>query len=52
MQESLTRVSQPLAEAMYRESRGGTGGGPQSSGEPKQGDVVDAEFKDANDRKS
>jgi len=33
-----------------RESRGG-GSGPQSSGAPKNGDVVDAEFRNIDDRK-
>jgi molecular chaperone DnaK len=47
-QEGLTRASQALAEAMYRESKGG---GPQAPGGPKDGDVVDAEFKDVDDRK-
>jgi molecular chaperone DnaK len=48
-QENLTRLSQTLAEAMAREPRAGAGGGP---GEPTDGDVVDAEFKDADDRKT
>jgi molecular chaperone DnaK len=49
-QESLSRVSKTLADAVYRESRGG-GSGPQSSGAPKNGDVVDAEFRNIDDRK-
>ena len=49
--ESLMRVSQTLAEAMYRETKGGTGG-PRTSGAPTEGEVVDAEFKDVDDRKS
>jgi len=49
-QESLSRASKTLADAVYRESRGG-GGGPQSSGAPKDGDVVDAEFRNIDDRK-
>jgi molecular chaperone DnaK len=50
-QESLSRVSKTLADAMYRESRGGAGTAPQSSGAPKDGDVVDAEFRNIDDRK-
>jgi molecular chaperone DnaK len=50
-QESLSRTSKTLADAMYRESRGGAGNGPQSSGAPKDGDVVDAEFRNIDDRK-
>jgi len=45
--ETLTRVSQTLAQAMYREAR--TGGGPQAGGTPPSGDVVDAEFEDTSD---
>jgi molecular chaperone DnaK len=48
-QESLTRASKTLSEAAYREARSGSNG-PQSSGEPKD-DVVDAEFKNVDDRK-
>jgi molecular chaperone DnaK len=51
-QENLTRASHSLAEAVYRGSRGGAGNGPQTSGEPKEGEVVDAEFKDVDDRKA
>jgi molecular chaperone DnaK len=50
--ESLTQASRTLAEAMYRQTTSGPAGGPQGSGQPPQGDVVDAEFKDADDRKS
>ena len=50
-QESLSRASKTLADAMYRESRGGAGTAPQSSGAPKDGDVVDAEFRNIDDRK-
>jgi len=49
-QESLSRSSKTLADAVYRESRSG-GSGPQSSGAPKNGDVVDAEFRNIDDRK-
>jgi molecular chaperone DnaK len=48
-QESLTRVSQTLSDAAYRQARSGSNG-PQSSGQP-QDDVVDAEFKNVDDRK-
>jgi molecular chaperone DnaK len=48
-QEGLTRASQTLAEVMYRETRSGPG--PQTSGGPAEGDVVDAEFEDTSDRK-
>ena len=54
-QENLTRVAQMLAEAMRRQSSGGANGGqggPGGSREPQADDVVDAEFKDANDPKS
>jgi len=49
--ESLTRSSKTLADAMYRESRSGAANGPQTSGAPKDDDVVDAEFKNVDDRK-
>jgi molecular chaperone DnaK len=56
-QENLTQASRALAEAAYRQTSantgntggGGTNGNPQS---PQPGDVVDAEFKDVDDRKS
>jgi len=48
-QESLTRASQTLSDAAYREARSGSNG-PQSTGPPKD-DVVDAEFKNVDDRK-
>jgi hypothetical protein len=48
----LTRVSHTLAEAMYRDAKSGPGNGAQGSGGPKDGEVVDAEFKDVDDRKS
>ncbi|HEX9419403.1 MAG TPA: molecular chaperone DnaK, partial [Methylomirabilota bacterium] len=53
-QENLTRVSRMLADAMSRETSGTAGGGNGGSrpqGGPQAGDVVDAEFKDADDRK-
>jgi molecular chaperone DnaK len=51
VQDALTRASQTLATAMSRPSGNG-GGGPQPSGGSQGGDVVDAEFKDVEDRKS
>ena len=51
-QESLTRASQTLAEAMYRQSRQRRRAAAPRLGGPKEGDVVDAEFKDVDDRKS
>jgi molecular chaperone DnaK len=51
VQDALTRVSQTLAPAMSRPSGNG-GGGPQPSRGSQGGDVVDAEFKDVEDRKS
>ena len=54
-QENLTRASQKLAEAAYRQSAssdGGGGAGPGSSGETGNGDVVDAEFRDAGSGRS
>src|SRR5882672_11004291 len=50
--ESLTQASRTLADAMYRQATSGPPGGPQGAGQAPQGDVVDAEFKDADDRKS
>jgi molecular chaperone DnaK len=54
-QENLTRASQKLAEAAYRQSGrsdGGGGAGPESSGQTGNGDVVDAEFRDAGSGRS
>jgi molecular chaperone DnaK len=56
-QDNLTQVSRALAEAAYGQTSakaGGTGGsGTNGSPQgPQAGDVVDAEFKDADDRKS
>jgi molecular chaperone DnaK len=48
-QERLTSASRVLAEAMYRQSRSGTAPGPQPSGQT-EGEVVDAEFDDVDDR--
>jgi molecular chaperone DnaK len=51
-QENLTNASRTLSEAAYREARSGANGpqGPQGSGAP-QDDVVDAEFRNVDDRK-
>ena len=53
-QENLTRASQKLADAAYRQSGSSDGGGagPGSSGETGNGDVVDAEFRDAGSGRS
>jgi molecular chaperone DnaK len=56
-QERLTKASHKLAEIMYREAQtqhGGAGAqgdtrGAQSG--PKEGEVVDAEFEDLNEKK-
>ena len=55
--DNLTQASRTLAEAMYRQTSattGGSGGGGANGGSqsPQAGDVVDAEFRDADDRKS
>lgn len=50
-QEGLTRISQTLAAATSRQAAGGPGGGPGGPGRPGDGDVVDAEFKEVEDRK-
>jgi hypothetical protein len=47
----LKRATQTLAEAMYRERRGGAPHGPGSPGAPPNGDVVDAEFRHIDDQK-
>ena len=53
-QENLTRIARTLADAVQRQPSGTTGGGNggQTSGGPQAGDVVDAEFRDADDKKS
>jgi molecular chaperone DnaK len=53
-QEALTRAAQPLTEVMYRDARGEPAAGPESANERTTtgSDVVDAEFRDADDRKS
>ena len=50
-QESLKRATQTLAEAMYRERRGGAPNGPGRPGAPPDGEVVDAEFRHIDDQK-
>jgi molecular chaperone DnaK len=47
-QESLTRASQSLAEAASR----GSGEGARPQGAPQEDEVIDAEFRDADDRKA
>jgi molecular chaperone DnaK len=49
-QEELTRVAQTLATAAQRPAPGGDGGQP--AGGPAQEDVVDAEFRDVDERKA
>jgi molecular chaperone DnaK len=51
-QESLTRASQSLAEAASRGAGAQTGAGGQRSGGPQDDEVIDAEFRDAEDRKA
>jgi molecular chaperone DnaK len=55
-QENLTRVAQTLAGAAQRQGGGGPGGpGPSAGpteGAPRDGDVVDAEFEDVDERKA
>jgi molecular chaperone DnaK len=53
--EGLTRAVQVLAQAMSREPRAG-GGGPTAGGQapggaPSEGEVVDAEFEDTDERR-
>ena len=51
-EQGLTRASQKLAEVMYRDASGADGGGDGAAGQAKEGDVVDAEFRDVDERKS
>ena len=51
-QESLGRASQSLAEAASREAAPQSGSGGQPSGGPGQDEVIEAEFRDAEDRKA
>ena len=51
-QDTLTRLSRVLAEAMYRQSKSeASADAPTSSSPPESGEVVDAEFEDT-DRKA
>jgi molecular chaperone DnaK len=49
-QEGLNRAAQTLAEAAHRKQTAGDNGGGAAT--PGNGEVVDAEFRDADDRKS
>jgi len=51
-QESLSRASQSLAHAASRGPRAETGEGGRPPGAPQEGDVIDAEFTDADERKA
>jgi molecular chaperone DnaK len=48
--ENLTRVAQTLGQAASREARGGPQAGGAPSGAPRDGEVVDAEFTDTDER--
>jgi molecular chaperone DnaK len=50
--ESLTRITRMLTEAAYRQATGGGPTGASGGGAPQDGDVVDAEFHDVDDRKA
>jgi molecular chaperone DnaK len=50
--ESLTRVTRMLTEAAYRQATGGGPTGASGGGAPQEGDVVDAEFHDVDERKA
>jgi molecular chaperone DnaK len=50
-QEALQRASQTLAQAAYQSTRA-DGGGPTSGAPPSDDDVVDAEFRDVDERKA
>jgi molecular chaperone DnaK len=49
--ESLTRVSQTLAEAAYRQATARSAGGANAEKEPQDAEVVDAEYENVGDRK-
>ena len=51
-QESLARASQSLAEAASRGARADTGATGQRPGAPQEDEVIDAEFRDADERKA
>jgi molecular chaperone DnaK len=55
--ENLTRIAQTLSQAARREAGGGPSGGPQAGGAPsaggaQEGEIVDAEFTDTDERKA
>jgi molecular chaperone DnaK len=50
--EGLTRISQTLAAAMSRPGQADGGAGPQTPGAAPGDEVVDAEFRDVDDRKA
>jgi molecular chaperone DnaK len=51
--ENLTRVGRTMTDAAYRQASGAAGGGPGAgpAGASKEGEVVDAEFDDAEDHR-
>jgi molecular chaperone DnaK len=53
--DNLTRAAQTLAQAMSRDARPGggepTGGGASPGAAPSEGEVVDAEFEDSDERR-
>jgi molecular chaperone DnaK len=51
--ENLTRVGRTMTEAAYRQASGAGGGesGARTGGTPQEGEVVDAEFDDAEDHR-
>jgi molecular chaperone DnaK len=55
--DNLTRVSRTITEAAYRQASGGGAGSPGAGAGtgpagPREGEVVDAEFDDADERKA
>ena len=52
--ENLTRVGRTMTVAAHRQASGGAGGasGTRPGGSPQEGEVVDAEFDDADERKA
>jgi molecular chaperone DnaK len=53
--DNLTRAAQTLAQAMSRDAGAGggepTAGGPRPGAAPSEGEVVDAEFEDTDERR-
>jgi molecular chaperone DnaK len=49
--DDLTRVAQTLTQAVHRPAPGGQAGAPPAGG-PQDGEVVDAEFTDTDERKA